>query len=169
MISKPAASDGARDFDFLHGRWHIVNRRLKHRLQGCEDWEEFPANTEARPLPGGIGNYDDYLAPQWRPGFVGMSLRIYNPVSQLWSIYWLENQSGGLDSAGHLRPPVVGRFQDGIGIFEGDDAMDGRPIKVRYTWVINGERQARWQQAMSGDGGLHWETNWIMDFTRMGA
>jgi hypothetical protein len=33
--------DGARDFDFLHGSWRIEHRRLKERLAGCGEWEEF--------------------------------------------------------------------------------------------------------------------------------
>jgi hypothetical protein len=27
--------------------------------------------------------------------------------------------------------------------------------------------QARWEQAFSEDGGRTWETNWIMDYTRI--
>jgi hypothetical protein len=29
---------------------------------------------------------------------------------------------------------VVGRFENGTGIFTGEDTLDGKPILVRYTW-----------------------------------
>jgi hypothetical protein len=47
--------DGAQDFDFLHGRWRIDHRRLKERLAGCEEWEEFTTRMECRPILGGAG------------------------------------------------------------------------------------------------------------------
>lgn len=162
-----AAQNGINDFDYFHGHWHIANRRLVGRLQGSTEWEHFEASGHVRPLPAGIGNYDDFVPTAWRPGFVGMSLRIFNPATQLWSIYWLENQTGGLNPAGSLLPPVVGKFVDGIGVFESDDELDGRPIRVRYTWSGITANSARWEQAMSADGGLNWETNWVMDHTRV--
>ena len=70
-------NNAARDFDFLMGSWHIRNTRLVHRLQGCNDWEVFDATGTARPLPGGIGNYDVFIPATWKPGFVGMALRVF--------------------------------------------------------------------------------------------
>ncbi|MFZ6644868.1 hypothetical protein ACO0LO_04085 [Undibacterium sp. TJN25] len=160
------ATSGIHDFDFIYGHWHIANRRLTARLQACTEWEEFEAVGHARPLPAGIGNYDDFVARGWRPDFVGMSLRVFNPKTELWSIYWLENKTGGLNAAGALLPPVVGKFTDGIGVFEGDDEHDGKAIRVRYTWSHITESTARWEQAMSADGGKNWETNWVMEHTR---
>lgn len=149
-------------FDFLHGQWTIENRRLRTRLQGCTEWESFSATQCCRPLPGGIGNYDDFVADTWRPGFVGMSLRIYDPRSERWSIYWLDSNTGGLDENGVLMPPVVGSFVDGVGVFECDDTLEGRAIRVRYTWLDTDTPNPRWEQAMSDDGGKTWETNWTM-------
>jgi hypothetical protein len=170
MTPDTSLPDGSRDFDFWMGRWHVTNRRLPRPLQGCVDWEHFQATSHAVPLPGGIGNYDDFIAPDWRPGYVGMSLRIYNPQTALWSIYWLTNRTGGLDPrSGHLTPPVVGRFVDGVGVFEGSDELDGRPIRVRYTWSDIRPRSARWQQAFSPDDGESWEVNWFMQMERIQA
>ena len=97
------------------------------RLQGCTEWETFEATNRARLLPGGLGNMDEFVTDHW-PGFVGMSLRLYDPHTRLWSIYWASNQKGVLE------PPVVGSFSDGVGVFEGHDELDGRPIVVRFTW-----------------------------------
>ena len=155
-----------KDFDFYLGRWKVENQRLKARLQGCQEWESFTAVQHNKALPGGIGNYDDFVADEWRSGFTGMSLRIFDPRTQLWSIYWLDNLTGGLDARGHLQPPVVGRFENGTGVFTGEDTLDGKPILVRYTWSDTHTDTPRWEQAMSDDQGKNWETNWIMQMSR---
>lgn len=159
--------NAAHDFDFLQGPWHIRNTRLVHRLAGCTDWEVFDATGTAHPLPGGIGNYDDFTAPGWQPGFVGMSLRVFSPGAQRWSIYWLDNTTGGLDPAtGLLRPPVVGGFEKGVGLFEGEEEFEGRTVRVRFEWSQVHTGTPRWQQAFSADGGRTWEMNWVMEFSR---
>ena len=107
-MNSPASPDrdGSRDFDFQTGRWRIHNERLVKRLQGCTDWETFEAIVNARLLPGGLGNIDEYLTDHW-PGFVGVSLRLYDRGTGKWSIYWASNRTGTLD------PPVVGSFVRG--------------------------------------------------------
>ena len=154
------------DFDFLLGQWDVENHRLTRRLQQSQEWETFSATQSNQALPAGIGNYDDFIAADWRPGFVGLSLRLFNPQTQCWSIYWLDNHSGGLQADGLLQPPVVGKFADGVGIFEGDDMLDGRPIRVRYTWRGVDTPMPTWEQSMSDDAGVHWEVNWRMRFRR---
>lgn len=166
QIAAHKNSSGQDDFDFLTGNWLVQNQRLKQRFVGSNDWESFSARQTNQPLPAGIGNYDDFVAADWRPDFVGMSLRVFNPVTQLWSIYWLDNQSGGLNPQGQLNPPVVGKFVAGIGTFTGDDVIDGRPVKVRYVWSNISANTAHWEQAMSLDGGQNWEVNWKMAMTR---
>lgn len=162
-------SSGQHDFDFLTGDWIVQNQRLKQRFAGSNDWESFSARQTNQPLPAGIGNYDDFVAADWRPDFVGMSLRVFNPVTQLWSIYWLDNQTGGLNPQGQLNPPVVGKFAAGIGTFTGDDVIDGRKVKVRYVWSNISTNAAHWEQAMSLDDGKSWEVNWKMALTRTPA
>jgi hypothetical protein len=153
--------DGAHDFDFLIGRWRIHNERLVKRLQGCTEWESFEASQRAQFLPGGLGNMDDFITDHW-PGFVGMSLRLYDPHARRWSIYWVNNQTG------LLQPPVVGSFGDGgIGVFQGRDELDGRSIVVRYTWSGITRISARWEQDFSPDESRSWEKNWIMTMTRV--
>ena len=152
--------DGSHDFDFQTGRWHIHNQRLVKRLQGCTEWETFEATLSARLLPGGLGNIDEYFTDHW-PGFVGLSLRIYNRQTGQWSIYWASTQIGTLE------PPVVGSFVNGVGVFEGRQELDGRPILVRFTWSNITKTSARWEQAFSPDDGQTWEKNWIMVHTRI--
>ncbi len=116
------------DFDFWMGKWEVRNRRLVRRLAGCEEWDEFNSKVAARPLPGGLGN-EDVFCTDYAGGFVAMSFRFFDPETGLWSIYWADSRRPGL-----LDPPVIGSFAGGIGIFEGDDTFEGRPIRVRFIW-----------------------------------
>lgn len=159
-MTKTPARDGSHDFDFQTGHWRIRNERLKQRLQGCTEWETFEATQEARLLPGGLGNMDDFVTDHW-PGFVGMSLRLYNRRTRQWSIYWASNQIDGLE------PPVVGSFANGVGVFEGRQELDGRPILVRFTWSNITRNGTRWEQEFSPDEGKTWEKNWVMTMTRV--
>jgi hypothetical protein len=59
---------------------------------------------------------------------------------------------------------VVGEFSNGVGLFFADEVLEGTPIKIRFKWNLLEENRPRWEQAFSADGGITWETNWIMDF-----
>jgi len=160
MARAEAATDGARDFDFLFGSWRVHNRRLRHRLAGSDEWEEFEATSLARPLVGGLGNEDEFRTAH-AGGFVAMSFRLYDPALGRWAIYWADSRRPGL-----LDPPVLGAFRDGVGTFDGEDTFEGRPILVRFHWTEVRTPSPRWAQAFSADGGQTWETNWEMRFTR---
>lgn len=155
------------DFDFLVGHWTSRQRRLVHRLQGSDEWESFSGRSVVQQLPGGLVNFDTLVAEAWRPGWLGMSLRVFHTATGLWSIHWLTHDGGGIDAAtGRLQAPVVGCFQGDHGLFEGEDSCDGRPVRVRFEWQRQGPDRARWQQAFSDDGGRSWEVNWVMEFER---
>jgi ribosomal 50S subunit-recycling heat shock protein len=151
--------DHRHDFDFLHGRWKGHNRRLRVRLAGCTEWEEFESTYVVRPILNGTGNQGELRTPFW-PDFVGMSFRFFNPVTQQWAIYWADSRRGMLD------PPVFGSFTNGTGIFDGRDTFEGRPILIRLTWTVVDPTHLEWAQAFSPDEGATWETNWTMTFTR---
>ena len=150
---------GVRDFDFWRGRWTIRNRRLRRRLAGATEWEEFESTCAARSLLGGLGNEDEFRA-ELDGEFIGMSFRFFDPKTSRWSIYWADNRRGVLD------PPVVGSFDGEVGVFEGRDTFEGRPIRVRFTWSRVTTPRPRWEQAFSADEGRTWETNWVMDMRR---
>ena len=156
-----AAHDGAQDFAFLDGHWKVHNRRLAKRLAGSHEWIEFDAKDEFNALPGGIGQEEHYRTDFW-PDYVGIGLHLYDREHQQWALYWADNRN----LPGVLQPPVRGAFVDGVGTFDGDDTFDGKPIKVRFLWKPLSAKAVRWEQAFSPDGGVTWETNWTMDFTR---
>ncbi len=150
-------NDGRRDFDFWTGTWRIHNRRLRARLAGSNEWDEFEARGQTWPTLNGLGNRDELRTGFW-PDFVGMTFRFFDPATRLWSIHWADSRRGVLE------PPVVGSFDGDTGTFYGDDIFEGKPIRVRFVWT----RAPRvcWEQAFSADGGRTWETNWTMDMTR---
>ena len=150
----------ASDFDFFMGSWTVRNRYLGERLRGSDDWQEFEATSEARPLPGVLGNEDEFRT-EALGGFVGMSFRFFDPEAKRWSIYWADSRRPGV-----LDPPVFGGFANGSGVFEGTDVLAGKPILVRFTWTNLDTGAPRWEQAFSGDGGESWELNWVMEFAR---
>ena len=149
------------DFDFWIGRWNIRHERLKERLRGSTEWETFEGFAEARQLPGGVGNVDHCDLGAWRPGLVGVTVRLFDRANDRWSIHWVVNARGVFD------PPLIGAFDGGVGIFEGDDQHEGTPVRVRFRWTHETPRTSRWEQAFSADGGASWETNWIMNMTRL--
>jgi hypothetical protein len=154
-----SVQSSARDFDFLMGDWKVRNRRLKARLAGSEEWEEFDATSVARPILGGLGNEDVFLTDH-EGGFIGMSFRFFDPEKRRWSIYWADSRRSG-----ELDPPVFGTLSEDRGVFHGKDVFEGRPILVRFIWSGITTPTPRWEQAFSDDGGATWETNWIMDFS----
>lgn len=118
-------------------------------------------------VPGGLRgeqalrrrrNFDEITFPT--KGFSGLTLRLYDPAAQQWSLYWASKRTGT------LFPPVTGRFADGVGEFYGEDTHNDVPVRVRFRWSGISASTAHWEQAFSTDGGTTWVTNWHMDMRR---
>jgi len=110
----------------------------------------------------GLGTFDDNVIRAPSGTYRGMTLRAYDPVSKEWSVWWLDERKPR-----ELDPPLHGKFENGVGTFIGDDTFNGRPIRVRFLWKDVAPNSCRWEQAFSTDNGKTWETNWIMQFTRV--
>jgi len=152
---------GHTDFDFFIGSWDVSHRRLKERLAGCTEWVEFKGTTVVRRILGGFGNLDDNLLKLPGGHYRAVTLRSFDPIKNLWTIWWLDGRYPGT-----LDTPMVGQFTDSVGHFYADDKIDGRPIRVRFIWSLPAPDAPRWKQAFSVDAGATWETNWTMDFAR---
>jgi hypothetical protein len=160
LAPAPSAASSQHDFDFLVGHWKIYNRKLKTRLAGCTGWLEFDAHQEMRHILNGTGNMDIFKTTIDDKSFEGMTLRLFDPVSRLWSIYWADSNAGKLD------PPVIGSFENNIGTFACRDVFNGKDILVKFIWDKTNPEQPVWSQAFSDDGGKTWEWNWYMYMTR---
>lgn len=154
--------DHAHDFDFLVGKWRVHHWRLKDRLAGSHEWVEFEGTSELKMSLNGQGTLDEnYIGLPSGP-YHAVGIRGYDPKTGIWAIWWLDARYPHT-----IEPPVFGNFNNGVGIFEGDDTFNGRPIRVRLAWSRITPVSAHWEQAFSPDGGKTWETNWRMDFTRV--
>ncbi|WP_149826705.1 hypothetical protein [Streptomyces tailanensis] len=146
------------DFDFFHGDWEVHHRRRTDFLDPDSGWEEFPSTSRCRPLFDGAANIDEVDMPSL--GSKGLTLRLFEPDTGLWTLNWSSSRSG------RLFPPVAGRFEGGRGEFYGTDTHEGKDVRVRFVWSGVSATGARREQAFSLDDGETWLTNWTMDFTR---
>jgi hypothetical protein len=152
----------AADFDFFVGKWTVRHRRLKERLAGSTQWEEFGGNCVMHKLIDGHGNVDDNVIELPGGHYRAVSLRAFDPKTRRWAIWWVDGRDPH-----RLDPPLVGSFSRGSGTFYADDVFKGQPIRVRYRWSDITATSCHWEQAFSPDDGKTWETNWITDFTRV--
>lgn len=155
------APAGANDFDFVIGDWRVSHRRLKRRLAGDQDWEEFGGASSTRKILGGLGNIEDNWINLPGGAYRAVAVRSFDPEAGTWAIWWLDARAPH-----RLDVPVIGGFKDGVGAFFAEDVLDGRAIKVRFLWTRTDTASPQWEQAFSPDGGASWETNWMMRFDR---
>lgn len=148
------------DFDFLVGNWRIQNRKLKTRLSNCQEWSEFEALGECKKILNGFGNIDDFRAEFDGMPFEGMSLRLFDPKTKLWRIYWADSNAVVLET------PVVGSFDGKIGKFYSRDVFEEKGIILQFQWDKTNADVLTWSQAFSADNGRTWEWNWYMTFHR---
>jgi hypothetical protein len=152
----------ASDFDFQVGEWEVHHRRLIGRLVDSTDWEEFSGTCSMRKILGGHGNIEDNLLHFRTGSYRAAAMRSFDPDAGTWAIWWLDARNPH-----RLDVPVVGGFEDGVGTFYADDVLDGRAIRVRFTWSETNSDTPVWEQAFSRDAGVSWEINWLMRFTRV--
>ncbi len=157
-----AASHGSSetDFDFIIGKWNIRNRKLKTRLNKCDEWAEFDSKQKCGKILNSFGNQEFIYADLDGVLFEGMSLRIFSPETKLWSIYWADSVSLT------LQVPQVGSFENGIGEFYARDIFEKQPVIVKFLWDASDKELPVWSQAFSADEGKTWEWNWYMHFSR---
>ena len=151
------------DFDFLTGTWHVQHHKLRSRLTGCTDWDDFESTFEARTHLNGLVSVDEGgLTGVDGASYRGMTFRTYDVGAGEWRLHWFDSRYLGWDTA-----PVRGRFVDGVGEFVAEDVHHGVPILCRFRWTVHSLEKAGWEQAFSTDDGATWEVNWEMVETRV--
>jgi uncharacterized damage-inducible protein DinB len=154
--------DGQRDFDFELGSWKIHLKRRLNPLTGSDKWVEFDGTSVTRKVWDGRSQIEEFETDGAGGHIEGMTVRLYNPRTHQWSLYWANSKNGTME------PPQVGEFKDGIGEFDAMDTLDGKAILVRFIWSKTDSSMPHFEQSFSGDGGKTWEVNWITDQTRVG-
>lgn len=155
------ARDGQHDFDFELGSWKIHLKRLKNPLTGSNTWDEFDGTSVTRKVWDGRADIEEFETDGPGGHVEGMTLRLYNPQSHQWSLFWANAKDGVLSQ------PTIGEFRDGVGEFIDQEPYKGRAILVRYLWSNITSNSAHFEQSFSDDGGKTWEANWITDQTRV--
>jgi hypothetical protein len=153
-------ADAVHDWDWLVGKWTVRHRRLKARLVGSTEWEEFGGTLVNWTTLGGRGNVGDNVMDSPGGTIRGLGLRSLDAKTGQWSVWWLDSRYPTIG------PPLRGSFSNGVGTFLGDDTLNGRPITVRVIWSKITATSAHWEQAFSPDRGATWEINWTSDFVR---
>jgi hypothetical protein len=154
--------DGQHDFDFEIGTWKIHLKRLEQRLAGSTTWIEFEGTSVTRKVWDGRAQLEQFETDSPGGGHIeGLTLRLYNPQSHQWRLYWANSKIGILD------PPQVGEFKNGRGEFYAQDTINGKTILIRFIWSNTDTNTPHFEQSFSDDGGKTWEVNWITDQTRV--
>lgn len=155
------ASEGSskHDFDFLTGAWKIRNRKLKEPLSGRDEWVEFEATQNCRQILQGFGNFDIFSTEFDGKPFEGFTLRLFDPQTRLWTIYWADSNGVKLDAG------KVGSFDGDIGEFFARDVFAGKNIIVKFHWDKRNPEAPVWSAAFSADEGQTWEWNWHAYFS----
>ena len=161
MIISPSPTSSKTDFDFFAGKWKLHNKTLKKNPDNTVEWKEFESTQEMHIILNGLGNIDNFLAERNGKPFEGMTLRLFNPQTRLWSIYWADSNYGVLGM-----PPVVGSFENNVGFFFSKDIYNGKNLITVYRWDARHPDKPVWSQATSEDNGQTWEWNWFMYMRR---
>jgi hypothetical protein len=157
-----ALRDGQHDFDFELGSWKIHLKRLVHPLTGSTTWVEFDGTSVTRKVWDGRSQIEEFETDSATGGHIeGLTLRLYNPESHQWSLYWATSKTGT------LAVPTIGEFKNGHGEFYDHEPINGRMVFVRFIWSKTDTDTPHFEQSFSEDGGKTWEVNWITDQTRV--
>src|SRR5688572_2157471 len=159
------ASEGSsrHDFDFLVGGWTIRNRKRRTPLSGRDEWDEFDAIQDLRQILHGFGNFDLFSTELDGKPFEGFTLRLFDPKTRLWTIYWADSAAVKLDGG------KVGSFDGDTGEFFARDVVAGTNVIVKFLWDKRNPDAPVWSAAFSADEGRTWEWNWHAHFTRRQA
>lgn len=149
------------DFDFEIGSWKIHLSRLQDRLAGSTTWVEFDGTSVTQPVWNGRANLEEFETDSQTGHIEGLTLRLYNPQSRQWSIYWANGKEGILGQ------PMIGEFKGGRGEFYDQEPWKGRAVFVRFIWSNTTTNTPHFEQAFSDVGGKTWEVNWITNQTRV--
>ncbi|MGM9481490.1 hypothetical protein ACS5PN_09895 [Roseateles sp. NT4] len=147
------------DFDFLTGRWKILNHKRRTGTNG-DFWDVFEGEATVHAILAGICSVEELRIPARQ--FSGMGLRLLDMKKAQWSDFWVNAASGELGAQG-----LPGSFEGGAGIFQEASEEDGKPVLYRSVWDRITPSSCRWQQAASRDGGKTWAMDWSMDWTRV--
>jgi hypothetical protein len=156
-----SGKSGQHDFDFEIGKWKTVLKVLKSPLSGSSTWIEYEGTTNVIAVCDGRSNLVELKAKGSAGEITGVSLRLFNPKTNQWSLNFANIKDG------NLAIPSIGSFENGRGEFFNEDTFNGMKILVRFVISAITPNSCHFEQAFSNDNGKTWEINWIADDTRI--
>jgi hypothetical protein len=151
---------GPHDFDFEFGDWQCHLKRRLRPLTGSDEWVEYQGSSNVRKVWGGKANLGELELDGPKGHLEGLSLRLYNPQAQQWSVSFANGAAGTLGAG------MIGGFKDGRGEFLDQEPYGDRMIFVRFIFSDMTPKSFKLVQAFSDDGGKTWEDNWIATFDK---
>lgn len=161
ISKKTNEKSGQKDFDFEIGIWKTKLKLLKNPLSGSTTWVEYEGTSIVREVCNGRANLIELNVEGSAGRIEGLSLRLYNPETEQWSLNFANIRNG------ILAIPAVGSFKNGRGEFFNEDTFNGQKILVRFVISEITANSCHFEQAFSADNGKTWEANWIADDTRV--
>jgi len=151
----------ASDYDFLQDQHTVTHKKLKERLCGCTEWIDIAGVKATEKILDGLGNIEKHFlkVPGIKP-VQAIALRLFDPYTRLWSLYWVDSVAGRLD------PPLQDAFENDLGVFFGKDFFEDREILVQFQYDRTRPFEPVWRQAFSADEGITWEWNWFMFYKK---
>jgi ketosteroid isomerase-like protein len=154
-----AAAPGAHAFDFWLGTWDVAQR-----IRAGDAYERYAATDRVTPTGHGCVVAEDWRGTVRFPwagmqeptALHGASLRIFDPGSGAWTIFWID------DLSGRFGRPFIGRFEGRTGDFFQDAATEGAPTR-RIRFRDDGGT-VDWELAVR-TAPENWTPIWTMRFT----
>lgn len=142
----------ASHFDFWIGTWELTGRSRK--AFGKNEWTDTKGkNVISKPLKQKV--IDENFTS---PGFNGRSWSVFNPKTKKWQQTWVD------DAGSYLT--FVGSFANGKMILQQTNAPKG--IQMRMVFSDINKDSLHWDWQASKDNGKTWETQWEVDYKRIG-
>jgi hypothetical protein len=156
-----AGNAGENDFDPLIGSWKYLLKRRMNPLTGSTTWVDLEGTGVCYKLWNGRAQLDTIEVDGPTGHIEGLTLRLFNPQSRQWRLYWANSKDGA------VAVPQIGQFKNGHGEFYAQDDLNEKNIFVRYDWTKLETDSPHFEQSFSDDGGKTWEVNWVTDQTRL--
>ncbi|MGH9444801.1 MAG: hypothetical protein ACRD3O_03625 [Terriglobia bacterium] len=156
-----AVTSQSHAFDFAWGDWRTDISFLPDPFSSHANWMNIHGHVIVRKLWGGNANLEEIEAKGPRGPFEGLTLRLYDPKARQWYLYWANSDDGV------LHDPVIGKFENGRGVFYNQGTYAGRTVFVRNVYFDISADSYRFEQALSDDGGRTWRTSLVAHETRI--
>lgn len=152
LVSSYGYSQGqqsANEYDFWVGDWTATwIKKDGTKIQGT--------NRIEKTLDGKVLQ-EHFHDPS--TNFKGTSISVFNPVTKVWHQAWADNQGGYYN--------FIGETLGDKRIFKTLPKTKGTKVIVQRMVFYNiTEQSMTWDWESSNDGGLNWNLNWRIEYTR---